>query len=65
MARLRELLPGLQRCKAYVTHAGADSFPVAVSAMGEQLDKMEHLELHLGEGCQITQERSLDFTHLG
>jgi len=40
MARLRQLLPGLQRCKAHVG-AGIESFPVAIATMAEHLDKME------------------------
>lgn len=63
MAQLRRLLPGLRRCKAHVG-AGVQSFPGAIAALAQELDMMEHLELHLGEGCQITLESGLEFAHL-
>jgi hypothetical protein len=53
VARLKDLLPCLQRCTAHVG-AGVPSVPVAVSALAESFDQqLEHLELRLGEGCQL------------
>ncbi|GBF87465.1 hypothetical protein Rsub_00176 [Raphidocelis subcapitata] len=63
MERLGRLLPGLQRCKAHVG-AGVDALPVAIDTLGQQLERMEHLELQLGEGCQIAADSSLEFSHL-
>lgn len=40
IARLRQLLPGLRRCKAHVG-AGVESFPGAITALAQELDMME------------------------
>ncbi|KIY95418.1 hypothetical protein MNEG_12543 [Monoraphidium neglectum] len=64
VARLRQLLPGLRRCKAHVGAGVSAALPGAISALAQELQSMEHLELHLGEGCQITLETGLEFSNL-
>ncbi|KAI8475526.1 MAG: hypothetical protein J3K34DRAFT_517343 [Monoraphidium minutum] len=63
IAKLRRLLPGLRRCKAHVG-AGVESFTGAISALAQELDCVEHLELHLGEGCLVSLESGMEFSHL-